>query len=78
MLGRTPDAIKMFHLLDSMKWPVVGPVAGSIYDQDPILMDKFAQIFAARNKHQAEEQRKREVEQARKSKGGGRVAGRRH
>jgi hypothetical protein len=49
----------MFALCDAMKWSHL-PRAGGLYDQDPELMDCFKKIFAARNKHQAEQQKKQE------------------
>lgn len=45
-------------MLDMMRWPYPGPVTGSIYDQDPILMDKFA-IIASRKSAYQEQERKR-------------------
>ena len=51
----------MFNYLDSMKWPVVGPNAGSIYDQDPEWVEYSMMIFQARNTYQAQEQKKQEA-----------------
>lgn len=68
-------AIRMFSLCEGMKWSHL-PVAGGIYDQHPLLMDKFQIIFQTR----AEIEAKRQQEEERKNrhaKGGGRVAGRR-
>lgn len=57
----------MFNYLDSMKWPVVGPVAGSIYDQDPEWVEYSMQIFNARNQYQAQEHKKQQAQAKQKS-----------
>lgn len=44
--------------MEATKWSYPGPVTGSLYDQDPILMDKFQMIRSEKNRVQAEEQRR--------------------
>ena len=58
----------MFLVCESMKWNHL-PVAGGIYDQDPRLMDKFAEIFSYRAEFQAKEAEKQKRE-ANRSKNG--------
>lgn len=62
----------MFMLCEAMKWSHL-PNAGGIYDQTPELIDGFLMIFAARSKHEAEEQAKKDRGMGKTS----RVAGRR-
>jgi len=60
-----------------MKWSHL-PVAGGLYDQHPELLEQWRFIFAKRGEYEAEQERKREAERAKKSPGGGggrRVAG---
>ncbi|USH45020.1 hypothetical protein SEA_CAMERICO_23 [Gordonia phage Camerico] len=53
-------------MCEAMKWNFL-PVAGGLYDQNPLLIDKFAVIFQYRAEHQAKEAEKQERE-ARKNK----------
>jgi hypothetical protein len=53
-----------------MKWAHL-PVAGGLYDQHPILMEKFEIIFQLRAQKEAREQAKRDAEQRRNSRGTG-------
>lgn len=62
-----------------MKWAHL-PNAGGLYDQDPILLDRFQIIFGAITEHEKrereEEERKREQEMS-KAKSSRRARGRR-
>lgn len=53
-------AIRLFTLCEGFKWTL--PIAGGVYDQDPLLMDKFAYMFSRRAVIQEEEAKKRERE----------------
>jgi hypothetical protein len=59
-----------------MKWNHL-PVEGGLYDQHPKLLEDFRYIFAKRGEHEAEQERKRELDRKKQSsgKGAGRVAG---
>lgn len=63
-------SIRLFALLDGMKWSHL-PVAGGLYDQDPILLDQFRYIFAKRGEEQERERKRnaREAEQAKSKRG---------
>lgn len=57
-----------------MKWNHL-PNPGGLYDQDPVLLDKFNYIFSELEKHEEadRQKQKREAEAAqKKNKGGGR------
>lgn len=55
--------------MDMAKWPHMGPVTGSIYDQDPMWVVKMDYIFIERNKFKNEEAKKeqRKADQAKSS-----------
>lgn len=57
----------MFSLCDNMKWSHL-PAAGGLYDQDPVLLERFRVIFQKRAEHELEQQKQREKEQQQKSK----------
>jgi hypothetical protein len=42
-----------------MKWNHL-PVSGGVYEQDPLLMDKFMYIFSERSLHEEREAKKKE------------------
>lgn len=52
----------------AMKWAHL-PVAGGLYDQHPLLMDRFAYIFSEQAKHE-EAQRKKEEADRKRQMGG--------
>jgi hypothetical protein len=54
-------AIRLFSLLDHMKWNHL-PVAGGLYDQNPDLLMQFEYIFGERAKQQEKENRKQRAE----------------
>lgn len=54
-------SIRLFALLDGMKWSHL-PNAGGLYDQDPKLLDDFRYIFAKRGEEQERERKKNERE----------------
>lgn len=66
----------MFSLCEGMKWSHL-PVAGGIYDQHPILMDKFQIIFQMRAEIESKRQEEEERKNRANSGGSRRVAGRR-
>ena len=51
------------------KWAAL-PVAGGLYDQDPVLLDKFLVIHGEIQKAKEKEQKAREAEMKNKSRGG--------
>lgn len=51
------------------KWAAL-PVAGGLYDQDPVLLDKFLVIHGEIQKAKEKEQKRREAEMKNKSKSG--------
>lgn len=65
------EEIRMFSLCARMKWNHL-PNAGGLYDQDPVLLDKFNYIFSELEKREEAERnkQKREAEQAQKKRGG--------
>ena len=66
----------MFSLCEGMKWSHL-PVAGGIYDQHPLLMDKFQIIFQMRAEIESKRQEEEERKNRANSGGSRRVAGRR-
>lgn len=66
--------IRLFSLCEGMKWAHL-PVAGGLYDQDPILLERWRIIFAKRAEYQERERQKQERQSG--SSSGRRVAGRR-
>ena len=71
-----PASIKLFSLLEGMKWAHL-PVAGGLYDQHPQFVDEISIIFSERAKEQ-EKKRQQDERKQRASKSGGKgVAGRR-
>lgn len=56
----------MFSLCSSMKWAHL-PNAGGLYDQDPVLLNKFKYIFSETSKHEAAEAKKKSREAGNKS-----------
>lgn len=67
----------MFAICSRMKWAHL-PESGGLYNQDPDLLDKFNEIFAAVEAHEQKEAKKREEESKKmskpNSKGRGRAA----
>ena len=57
----------MFNTCEAMKWNHL-PVEGGIYDQDPVLLDRFRIIWSEKAKHEEEERKAQE----RKSRAGSR------
>lgn len=62
----------MFTLCARMKWNHL-PNAGGLYDQDPVLLDKFNYIFSELEKREEadRQKQKREMEAAQKKNKGG-------
>lgn len=57
----------MYHLCSMTKWAAL-PEAGGLYDQDPVLLDKFLVIHAEIGKAKEEEQKAHKAEMERKSR----------
>lgn len=49
----------MFSLCEAMKWNHL-PGSGRLYDQDPLMIDKWLVIWSERSKHQERERRAQE------------------
>lgn len=64
-LDGNDDAIRLYHIWSITK---LLPVAGGIYDQDPVFMNKFLKIHGAVKKAEAKEREKQDAEMKRKSK----------
>lgn len=59
----------------SMKWAHL-PVAGGLYDQHPVLLERFRYIFSEQAKYDEEKRKADERKQKQGRLGGRRVAGR--
>lgn len=59
------EELRLFNLCSSMKWAHL-PNAGGLYDQDPVLLERFAYIFSEVAKHEEAERKKDEAKNNKK------------
>lgn len=57
-----PEALRLFIICEGMSWTHL-PCAGGLYDQHPVLLDRWVYIFAARADFENREETKKKAKE---------------